>query len=147
MSHDINNEIRNMALSLLARRDHSETELITKIRRKHAANDAQVAALLSDLTEQGLLSDLRFAVSYIRSRSGKGFGPQRITLELRSKGVASDIAEQALQEFEEAWGELAKKAWRKKFACPPQQFSERMKQENFLKYRGFRSEDIQPIFE
>lgn len=137
-----NDQLRRSALSLLARREHSERELFSKIRRKFAAKESQIAEVLNLLKQQGLLSDVRFSESYARSRAERGFGPLRIALELADKGVASEAIDQALQPFEASWAEIVYRVWQKKFSTLPQDFSQRVKQTNFLRYRGFRAEDI-----
>jgi len=146
MSNDVKSNLRNFALSLLARREHSEKELLTKIRRKGIASEMELSETVETLKQEGYLSDQRFAESYVRSRSSRGFGRDKIELELREKGVSYDVISSALDVLENDWPSLIFDVWRKKFYAAPQQFSEKVKQHNFLRYRGFRSEDIEGLY-
>ncbi len=82
--------MRKRALDLLARREHAVAELTRKLIEK-GFDEIFVHEALSALVDDGLLSDARYAESYVRSRMGKGFGPVRIREELRQRGVASAV--------------------------------------------------------
>ena len=93
------------SIELLSRREHSASELHTKLSRRFGDVedlDAQISALITRLQESGYQSDQRFAESYARSRLSAGFGKKRIAMELNQKGIASDVAESALAEVFEA---------------------------------------------
>ncbi|HVL00870.1 MAG TPA: regulatory protein RecX, partial [Dongiaceae bacterium] len=81
-------QIRQQALQLLSRREHSLHELQQKLAGEHAEED--LTAVLTQLVDAGLQSDRRFADVWVRHRSQQGFGPIRIRGELRQKGIASD---------------------------------------------------------
>ena len=56
-------------MDLLARREHGTQELLTKLRqrfRRRVCTDEQVQDVLVALTDEGLLSDERFALSTVR---------------------------------------------------------------------------------
>jgi len=56
--------------------------------------------LLEDLAGRGWLDDRRFARAYARYRAGTGrYGRARIVRELRRKGVAEELIEEALVEI------------------------------------------------
>lgn len=101
-------------------------------------------ALLDTLAGENLLSDRRFAAAYCRQRADKGYGPARIVLELRQRGIAEDIARQALADLALDWSQQARRAVRaKRFASPPaRQDREWARQWRFLQQRGFASEHI-----
>lgn len=87
----------NCAVSLLSRRDHSEYELLMKLRQKGYAQGCERAA--ERLKEQGYLDDLRFAQSYAAELIRlKGYGKGRVKQELFKKGVSSEITAQVLDE-------------------------------------------------
>ena len=77
--------LRARAVQLLARREHSRSELARKL-APHAQSREELETLLDDLVRQGFLSDLRYAESVARSR-GARYGSQRVVQELRQKGV------------------------------------------------------------
>lgn len=87
----------NYAVSLLARRDHSEKELMEKLSRKGYTDGAEVA--IEKLRNSGYVSDERFAKLYVRElRSLKKYGKRRIEQELYRKGIDRDIISEVLEE-------------------------------------------------
>ena len=93
---------RNSAMRLLARREHSRAELHGKLVGRGFENDS-VKELLQGLEDQDLLSDERFAMSLIASRAETGYGPNRIGLELRNRGVSEELARDALAKAGVDW--------------------------------------------
>ena len=79
------------ALRLLARRDHSVSELERKLRTK-AVSDVVVANVIVKLRQAGYLDDRRFAERWAESavRNGRAYGP-RLRLELARRGVDPGI--------------------------------------------------------
>ncbi len=136
------NDIRLQAMNLLARREHLRHELATKLKRRFGGEaEPLIEAALDDLSTEGLLSDERFAESYIRQRIGKGYGPDRIRQELRQKGLNTVLLELALEAADVDWAERAAGVRLKKFgAAPPLDFKEKARQMRFLNYRGFSGE-------
>ena len=82
--------LRAKAIGWLARREYTSAELAAKLGRLTPEN-ALVEAVLADLRSHDLLSDTRFAESFVRSRSTR-FGSARVAGELRAKGVPVDQA-------------------------------------------------------
>jgi regulatory protein len=140
------NDIRLVAMNLLARREHLRAELDLKL-RKRFGGEAELGSVLDQLTEDNLLSDERFVESYIRQRCGRGYGPDRIQLDLRQKGAAGDLVSLALEACEMDWCQLARDVRLKKFGPePPADFSEKSRQLRFLQYRGFGGECTSRLF-
>ena len=54
----------------------------------------EIDAAIKQLKEEGLQSDQRFTEAYIRMRARRGFGPQRIELELRERGIEDEMIEE-----------------------------------------------------
>ncbi len=97
--------------------------------------------------EHHYLDDERFASRFLASRGRKGYGPARIRQELNQKGVARESIEKAMRESDIDWCELAKEQAIRKYGEPlPREFSEKVKIQRFLLYRGFLMEDIQDIW-
>ncbi|MBN2689768.1 MAG: regulatory protein RecX [Gammaproteobacteria bacterium] len=137
--------IKQKAIDLLARREHSRLELERKLLAKDF-NLQEVSVVLDDLIAQNLQSDERFAESYIHSRSNKGFGPLKIAEELKQRGVNQTIYQQFLDEQD--WHQLACQVRIKKFGKSlPSDFVLRAKQMNFLQYRGFAGEQIRAVMD
>jgi len=132
----------NKAVACLARREHSAYELRQKLERSGIAKQLAIE-VIGDLQSQGLVSDQRFAEGYIRFRSGKGYGPQRIELELNEKGVDRSLISLAIECSECNWARLASDVRIKKFgAGQPADYKERARQARFLQYRGFTGDQI-----
>lgn len=135
-------KIREAALNCLARREHARAELLQKLLKRNFPL-AEIEETLNELTKESLQSDERFAECYVKSRAERGFGPIHIQAELRSRGVAQDLIQKSLDTKSTAWQNLAALVRKKKFgATLPQDFAAKMKQSNFLRYKGFTNEQI-----
>ena len=96
----------------MTRREHSAYELATKLTRRYKT--AIVDPIVDELTENGELSDRRFAETLVRSRFNRGFGPIYISKELRSKGVEAQLAKECIGAFDGQWRARAKEVLEKK---------------------------------
>ena len=133
---------RNSAMRLLARREHSRAELRGKLVGRGFENDS-VEELLQRLEDRDLLSDERFAMSLIASRAETGYGPNRIGLELRNRGVSEELARETLAKAEVNWEErVTDQAARKFGSDPAQTFPEWARRARYLERRGFGQDAI-----
>ena len=142
-------DIRYAAMDLLARREHLYRELEQKLARRFSDAEANLEAnleakaeliteILQQLRDENLQSDQRFVESYIRHRSARGYGPDRVRQELRQKGAASELVDEEMQCCEINWRELARDARSKRFGeALPEDYTEKARQLRFLQYRGF----------
>jgi regulatory protein len=124
----------------LARREHSRAELHAKL-LPHVQEGEDLDAVLDDLTARGWLSDARAAAQLVHARRSR-FGTQRITHELRQKGIAEELISAALPQLKETELEAARLVWQKKFGAVPQDEKEKAKQVRFLQSRGFSMDVI-----
>jgi len=137
--------LNERAMNLLARREHSVAELVKKLSADFEYDDIIIA--ISKLTERNLQSDERFAENYLRYRSQRGFGFQKIRQELKERGVNAELISETLAESDIDWFALAADARCKRFGeQQPEDFKERAKQQRFLQYRGFTHEQITESF-
>lgn len=138
-------QVRHKAMDLLARREHSRLELLRKLRQREYP-DALIIPELDKLEAENLLSDQRFAESYINMRRKAGFGPVRIREELRERGVSNALFDTYLDESDTIWVQQAAQVRAKKFgeACAVD-FEQRVKQAKFLNYRGFNQQQIDTV--
>lgn len=135
--------LRARALQYLARREYSRAELRGKL-LPHVQTDTDfeqsqpvdLDALLDDLTARGWLSDARAATQLVYAKRSR-FGTQRITHELRQKGIAEELISATLPELKETELAAAREVWQKKFCTLPQDARENAKQMRFLQSRGF----------
>ena len=130
------------AVGLLARREHSRTELVRKLGERGVPAEL-IDAVLGSLAARKLQSDARYAEALVTSRMGRGQGPVRIRRELAERGVAAGEIDAALQAAEADWFRLARETRRRRFGAElPGEWKERVRQSRFLEYRGFGSEQI-----
>ncbi|MFT8209906.1 MAG: regulatory protein RecX [Symbiopectobacterium sp.] len=137
------------AMRLLAVRDHSEGELRRKLtaRIDPVFDAADIDAALTYCHEHGWLDDARFALRYINGRSRKGYGTQRIVVELRQKGLSRSVISSALLECEIDWYALAQQIVTRKFGdVPPTDWKEKVKQQRYFLTRSFSHDEIQDIY-
>ena len=138
--------IRNKAMDLLARREHSEQELRQKLKTREYDADA-IDEVLQALQEDRLQSDERFTESYVNHRFNAGVGPLKIRYELRQKGVSDGLVDVFLEPLSDQWDELMTRQRIRKFGAPiPDDYAERMKQARFLQNRGFSPESVMRLF-
>ena len=138
------NSLRQQALKLLARREHSRAELAQKLAANAAKED--IATVLEQLEKDGLLSDQRMAAAYLRSHAAR-FGLAKLRMNLRAKGVAEELIQQCLAQgadgdYQESEEERALQVWQKKFSRPPADQREWAQQARFLQSRGFGTDII-----
>ena len=137
--------VRNAALGLLMRREHSGRELEDKLTARGYAPET-VAEVLAALAARNLLSDARFVEEFVAARVRRGDGPAKIRNALHGKGVDAEQLEAALAAHHEEWPALAESVRRKRFgAARPQNYAERARQARFLQQRGFTAEQIRQV--
>ena len=139
-------DIRNRALRLLSRREHSRLELERKL-RGHDGPSPTIDAVLDALELEGLLHEDRFVDAYVSERFDKGFGPLRIRSELQTRGIGEALIDRHVRIDDETCFELLYRAdshWMKvnhrPFADEPEADAcrrETAKRARFLESRGF----------
>lgn len=140
-------ELRMAAMNYLAMREHSAKELREKLSRKYSQWPELVESVVDRLATESLQSDGRFTSAFVAMRQRQGKGSQLIRLELRERGIDSDLIAQYLDESDASWGELACVARIKRFgSAVPGDQRERTKQMRFLQARGFSGRHIQQAF-
>lgn len=131
---------RAKAIELLSRREHSNRELTQKLQRRDYAT-VVISEVLAKLVVERLLCDERFVECYVRSKSNRGIGPQRLRQVLREHRIDEAIISQYLAEY--PWQRLAAEARKKRFGPKiPQEYTDKAKQMRFLQYRGFSLDQI-----
>jgi len=136
-------ELRERAVGLLARREHSRAELARKLGQSgFDARDIQ--PLLDEFEEKRWLSDRRFAESYVADHRSRA-GAVKLAFDLRQRGVADNIIEAVLSDNRDSELERAQAVWQKKFGSAPTDMTERARQMRFLQSRGFGTEVIRRV--
>lgn len=140
-------ELEAVAIRLLARREHSRLELFNKL-INYTDQTQLIDQLLDYCTENNYLNNQRYADSYLRLRSQKGFGLQRIKQELNTKGIHPKLIQQALLNEPQDWFLLALLTYQKKYHDKLNKTvfleyqKESAKRYRFLSYRGFSQDEI-----
>lgn len=135
------------ALNLLSYRPRSKTEIRRRLRRKDIAGEA-IDEVIRRLKRAGLVDDREFARYWVRNRTQ--FNPKGVYAlrqELRQKGVASVVIDEALADFDEASAvrDAVEAGARRLAYNEPQDF--RRKLTAYLARRGFSYALIKPLVE
>ncbi len=132
--------LREQAMNYLARREHSRQELLQKLRQKGYEKD-EILPVLEKLTNDNLQSDDRFAEHFIEARRMAGYGPRRVIVDLRQRGIPEAIYSDYLSRVD--WCSALQQLWQRKFRGEkPQDGKTLGKQQRFLLSRGFSINDI-----
>jgi regulatory protein len=150
------------AMRILAMRDHSEVEFRRKLALSaeraamYAKNKSQepetitpeqIDRVVAWCYENRYLDDAHFAERFVASRSRKGYGPQRIRMEMGQKGIDKTLADEVLANSEIDWARQAFEVAERKFGLPlPTDWKEKAKVQRYLMTKGFFSDDIRAIF-
>lgn len=136
-----------VAIKLLARREHSESELRQKLRTKLSVDeisDSRLETLLGELIEAGYLSDRRFAELYAEQRKNRGYGPLAIRAKLGERGIDGDLAKSAIARLDVDWLDHARHTLLGRFSESELAESDqktKAKIARFLQSRGFSAGD------
>lgn len=116
------------------------------VQRGYAKQD--IVQLLDEFIIQGYQSDDRYVSAYIRSRAARGYGPERISMELRHEGLDRELIAQHINSGDMDWFQLAHAALCKKFDFhPAENIKELLKRKQYLIYRGFTFSQVNAIIE
>lgn len=139
----------NQAVRLLAHRPRARRELQTRLRR-NGFSDQAISAALNRMEELGYINDQQFATYWVENRAEhRPRGRRLIAQELRAKGVAPDVIEQAVDEAEiDEYGqalELARQRSGRMQGLESQVWRRRMA--GFLQRRGYSMEIVRRVLE
>ena len=146
---------RASALRLLDSRMHSRAELDRKLRQRDFPSVLR-ELILVDLERVGLVDDRMFAEAFVREKiaSSRPVGARRILLDLRRRGIADELAQEALadaaeEEDGDAEFDRARQAAERKWASLMRSKREYQKARaslyRFLASRGFDSDTIRRV--
>ena len=136
-----NPSLRERALKLLARREHSRAELARKL-SAHAEDPAEIETVLDDCERRGWLSERRVVEQLVHARRSR-FGARRIERDLHQKGISGDAVAAALADLKSGELDAAREVWRRKFGGRlPRSPADRARQVRFLQGRGFELEVV-----
>lgn len=127
------------SLELIMRRIRSEKEIRDYAWRKKWEAE-ETARVIEKLLSKGYVNDEKFATAWVRSRAAlKHISKRKLILELRQKGIASEIIEQTFEQSEDYSEQqaLAELVDKKRARYP-----DRNKFTAYLMRQGFRYDDV-----
>jgi regulatory protein len=131
----------NTSLRILTRRDHSQYELVRKLKQRGFSTE-DIDDAISACKRFDYINDERTARVHIRQLKRKGYGKKRIQLELKKKGLKGtrmqSILDKSVSETDEREGaERILKKNIKRFEREKDRLKRRGKIYRFLHARGF----------
>lgn len=139
--------VREGALRLLARREHSRRELEQKLARR-GWEEALIASCLDELALAGLQSDERFAESFARARIDRAYGPLRIRAELAQRGIDRSLAQAVLRTLAPDWLAVAADWYERRWGQePPADLRDKARRQQALARRGFTHEHYRELLD
>lgn len=140
--------LRDEWLMKLSRREHSVHELRTHAKLK-GYEPAEIDRLAEEFKERGWVSDERFAEAMTRHKlSVSNWAPGRIVQLLRTRGVATGLAEAVVRELAPAdAGRSMEDALRKKVASFAREADPRKRKKKVVDYLLRRGYPPDAVFE
>ena len=135
--------LKGRALRLLAQREHSRTELATKLAR-HVQEGDDLNAVLDELQAKDFINADRVAESLVHRRAAR-LGTQRLVQELRSKGLDDALVRATAERLRATELERAQAVWRQRFGTVATDANERARQMRFLAARGFAGDVVRRV--
>ncbi len=141
MIENTDKEAFDLAIRYLGNREHSRKEIIVKLERKKFNQEA-IETALNRLDELGLLDDRSFAMHYVGSRSRKKpLGRYKLRYELLQKGIAEEVIDEVLNEYDSSTHCLDAALKKLPFIKGDERYR-RKKLHAFLMNRGFDNQTI-----
>ena len=135
--------LKGRALRLLAQREHSRSELATKLAR-HVQEGDDLNAVLDELQAKDFINANRVAESLVHRRAAR-LGTQRLVQELRSKGLDDALVRATAERLRATELERAQAVWRQRFGTVATDANERARQMRFLAARGFAGDVVRRV--
>jgi regulatory protein len=133
---------------LLARREHSRSELKTKLYSRKFSN-ASIEYALNECERLGFINDLNFTLRYVAELQFKGYGIFRLREKLYRKGISKDIIETILAKLDQGEEqERAQALMEKKLHQLRRETDEQKKRQKLYRYlisRGFSSDMVREL--
>lgn len=141
----LNKDILHQAIAYLARREHTQKELVHKLTSK-GFERTEVDEVLQFLVENNYQSQFRAAQSIIRNRVARGYGQYYIQNELKQKGISTDVERAAYQDEPVDWYQLIEQTYLKKYQDSTiKDPKDKAKRVRFLQSRGFSFDEIASV--
>jgi len=146
-------QAREKALRLLGVRNRSRKELRQRL-LAGGFPDAVIDRVLERLGEAGLVDDRKFALERARAMGkGKGWGPRKLRADLLQRGVAAEVADEAVDQAygKQSSSEIMKRLARKRFGgevfTSGADRKARGKAVRYLLQKGFEPDEVYALFD
>jgi regulatory protein len=143
------NDLRAYAMNLLARREYAASELQGRLCAKWRGLEgiqALARELVTELENEGALSDQRYVAAFVRSRQQRSQGPIKIRAELRQRQLPAALIDETLQQSSSGWIDLAAN-WLSRQQGDELGYEDRAKFYRRLVNRGFSHEQAMAALE
>ena len=135
--------LRQRALRLLARREHSRHELIQKL-TPHETVPGELAQVLDEFAAKGLIDEDR-VVDMLLHRHAPRSGHMRLRQTLSQKGLTEDRIEAALANLTVSEFDRARALWQRRYGRVAQTPNEQARQARYLAGRGFAADVVRRV--
>ena len=157
MTIALNKVIFEKAVQLLAQRDYSTKQLSQKLFVFFSKKDDQLDAesltqaindVITRCQQSHWLGDMQYIKKYTEMRSRKGFGKNRIVLELKQRGLKREMVDEFMQQIDIDWVEIAHNQLNKKFKeIDKHDLKQKRQIIQFLLYRGFSQTEVNSVYQ
>lgn len=140
----LNKSLVQIALAMLARREHSRQQVKIKLITK-GFESAEIEPVLDYCESKSYLDDCRYGEMLVRAHIEKGHGLLRIKQVLIQKGLSQEHIQQVLDCTDCDWFELAKTKAIKKYGSntlDAKDYKEKAKRVRYLVGQGFDYEQV-----
>ena len=139
----MSNELRQEAIRLLARREHTRAELARKL--ASLGTREEIDLVLAEMEASQLQSDSRTAESWLRGNAAR-LGSSRLRHSLKSRGLAPELIEAQIEQADlPDEMDRARAVWSRKFSAAPSNAKEWARQARFLQSRGFAGDVVRRL--
>lgn len=143
-------KVLKKAFALLSRRDHSRSELQTKLVRRNFAYD-NIEYVLSECERLGFIDDDKFAARYVEELRCNGYGIFRLREKLYRKGISKEIITSTLAALDmNEEKTLACEAMANKLRQLSRENDEQKKRQKLYRYlisRGFAADMVRELLD
>ncbi len=138
--------IEQICLRLLARREHSRRELLDKLALRGFQRD-EVEPVIAEMAERDWQNEERYTECYVRQRIQNGYGPIRIRYELQQRGIEHADLDAHAEVQAGGWQNLLLDVYISKYGDEKSLTqAEWLKRSRFLQQRGFSGEMVKCLF-
>lgn len=128
------------------KRPHSEKELRDKLTQK-GASEEDIETVVALCVDYGFVNDQEYAGMIVRHYAASGYGPGRIRMELRRRGVPQELWDEALEELPEGTDAIDRLLAARLRGKDLSDRKERDKAANALFRKGYSWDDIRAAME